>query len=63
MVSKAYVGVTPPVSEAPPTEPETRLTNDLLSELHSQNAFESSTETQLRQQVISKLGLLLKKFV
>lgn len=63
MASKPSLGVTPPVSEAPPTESETRLTNDLLTELHSQNAFESSAETQLRQDVLTKLDLILKEFV
>ncbi|KAI8878109.1 polymerase [Backusella circina FSU 941] len=56
-------GVTPPISMAPPTDYEKKLTEDLVKILHQYDLFESSEEAQRRTVVLDKLDKLVKEFV
>jgi poly(A) polymerase len=42
------LGVTPPISDALPTEDELQATNALMEELRRQNNFESAADTNKR---------------
>jgi poly(A) polymerase len=42
------LGVTAPLSQSLPTEPELQATNALIEELKRQNNFESDAETKKR---------------
>ncbi|KAI8967549.1 Poly(A) polymerase central domain-containing protein [Mycotypha africana] len=57
------LGVTPPISSAPPTEQELKLTDDLLKTLKDFGLFESEQEAQKRVVVLGKLDKLVKEFV
>ncbi|KAG0173666.1 polynucleotide adenylyltransferase [Apophysomyces sp. BC1034] len=56
-------GVTAPISSAPPTEPELKLTEDLVNTLHEYGLFESEQEAKKRIVVLGKLNQLVKDFV
>ena len=43
-----YLGITPPLSVALPTESENQASNALIEELKKQNNYESAVETQRR---------------
>ena len=43
-----YLGVTPPISTAMPTDAETSATTALLEELRRQNTFEAAEDTEKR---------------
>ncbi|KAL9539544.1 hypothetical protein MBANPS3_010198 [Mucor bainieri] len=57
------LGVTPPISTAPPTESELKLTEDLLQTLKDYGLFESEQEAQKRIVVLGKLNKMVKEFV
>ncbi|KAI1489195.1 Poly(A) polymerase pla1 [Biscogniauxia mediterranea] len=56
-------GITPPISSALPTPAESYSTNLLLEELRRQNTFETSTETQKREQVLNDIQRIADEFV
>ncbi|KAI8334676.1 Poly(A) polymerase central domain-containing protein [Chlamydoabsidia padenii] len=57
------LGVTPPISLAPPTDQELQSTEDLLKTLHEYGLFETEQEAQKRVVVLGKLDKLVKDFV
>ncbi|KAF1801559.1 Poly(A) polymerase central domain-containing protein [Mucor lusitanicus] len=57
------LGVTLPISTAPPTESELKLTEDLLQTLKDFGLFESEQEAQKRIVVLGKLNKMVKEFV
>lgn len=63
MTGTKWMGVTPPVTVAGPTEQEKLLTDSLVAELHRQGMFESPAESRLREVVLGKLDVLVKEFV
>ncbi|KAG2201059.1 hypothetical protein INT47_010811 [Mucor saturninus] len=56
-------GVTPPISSAPPTEKELKLTESLVQTLKDFGLFESEQEAQKRVVVLGKLDKMVKDFV
>ncbi|EAW07294.1 polynucleotide adenylyltransferase [Aspergillus clavatus NRRL 1] len=56
-------GVTPPISTALPTSDELAANDDLISELKTQNNFESPAETERRKQVLQLLQRVALEFV
>ncbi|KAG2182288.1 hypothetical protein INT43_007215, partial [Umbelopsis isabellina] len=59
---KTY-GVTPPLSEAEPTEREWRLNRSLNDVLVQERMVESEERTKLRESVLFELGLIVNDFV
>ncbi|KAF7561886.1 hypothetical protein G7046_g2261 [Stylonectria norvegica] len=51
MASEQAFGVTPPISEALPTEYEKRASDTLIDELKRQNTFESQSDTDKRHSI------------
>lgn len=47
-MSKPYLGVTPPISEALPKPETIAITESLMAELHRRNQFESDPEAKKR---------------
>ena len=62
-MSEGYIGVTPPISTALPTEKEKQLQRALHDELRAQGTFESQAETEKRKWVIQKLEEITNVFV
>ncbi|CAD6970759.1 unnamed protein product [Tilletia controversa] len=58
-----HLGVTPIVSDALPTPHEIALEQQLLTELTTQNCFESTHDARLRELVLGKADKLVKEFV
>lgn len=58
-----HLGVTPPVSETPPTEKDNQITTHLISTLTSLNQYETQEESIQRQLVLAQLSIMFKKFV
>jgi len=61
--SNPKYGVTPPISEAPPSESELRLNEALIAELRSQNNFESTDDTEKRKRVLDHMQQVTEDFV
>lgn len=59
----AYLGVTPPISTAGPTERERETTEALHEELKKQGVFEDEADSRKREVVLGKLQQILKDFV
>ncbi|CAM0142754.1 unnamed protein product [Umbelopsis sp. WA50703] len=59
---KTY-GVTPPVSEAEPSEREWELNRSLIDVLANERMVESEERTKLRETVLFELGLIVNDFV
>ncbi len=57
------LGVTPPISEAGPTEREKEVTKALQTYLEKEGVFESADESRKREEVLGKLDSLVKEFV
>jgi poly(A) polymerase len=55
-------GVSDPISVAPPTLKDEKLTKLLESVLREFNLFESSEESQKREQALGKLNVLVKEW-
>lgn len=58
-----FLGVTPPVTVAGPTDKEKQLTESLVTELRRQDMFETAAESRLREVVLGKLDGMVKEFV
>lgn len=58
-----FKGVTPPISNAMPTQEELRLNDALVEELKRQNNFETPMETERRKKVLSILQKVAVEFV
>ncbi|KAE8224528.1 hypothetical protein CF319_g2598 [Tilletia indica] len=58
-----HLGVTPIVSDASPTAHEIALETQLVTELTTQNCFESPQDSRLREVVLGKADKLVKEFV
>lgn len=56
-------GVTEPISRAPPTPYDLKLSVDLEQTLRSFKLFEDSEESQKREEALGKLGVLVKEWV
>ncbi|KAF7322025.1 hypothetical protein MKEN_00725200 [Mycena kentingensis (nom. inval.)] len=63
MAAPGYLGVTPPISVAQPSEREREITVSLMNELRNQNSFESDEESRRRELVLGRVAGLVKKFV
>ncbi|WPH03466.1 Hypothetical protein R9X50_00634600 [Acrodontium crateriforme] len=63
MSGAPHLGVTPPMSTAPPTERELKLTDTLIQELKTQNNFAPDDDVRRREDVIKKLEGLLRRMV
>ncbi|KAI9269736.1 Poly(A) polymerase central domain-containing protein [Helicostylum pulchrum] len=63
MSQERPLGVTAPISTAPPTEKETKLTEQLVATLKEYGLFESEQEAQKRVVVLGKLDKMVKEFV
>ncbi|KAF8863816.1 Poly(A) polymeras-like protein [Acephala macrosclerotiorum] len=57
------LGVTAPLSTAPPTPADLKADTDLVSELKRQNNFEGTDETQKRSAVLQSLQRITDEFV
>jgi poly(A) polymerase len=55
-------GVTDPISLAPPTPKDEKLTKHLEQVLKQFNLFESSEESQKREEALGKLNVLVKEW-
>lgn len=62
-VPQKYLGVTAPVSLAPPTERDLELTRELEEVLRQSGLFESDEEGVRRELVLGKLNGLVREFV
>ncbi|GAB5592281.1 polynucleotide adenylyltransferase [Umbelopsis nana] len=62
MKSSNY-GVTPPVSEAPPSPRELELTEALIGVIAQEGMIETEERTKLREHVLFELGLIVNEFV
>ncbi|GJN91671.1 hypothetical protein Rhopal_004694-T1 [Rhodotorula paludigena] len=58
-----YLGVTPPISEAPPTQRDLAVSETLIQELKSRNIYEAPAEGRNREMVLGRLSSLVKEFV
>lgn len=58
-----YLGVTPPISMAEPTERDLEMTTDLERTLHDADFFETDEESIRREMVLGKLNALVREFV
>ncbi|WFD42147.1 polynucleotide adenylyltransferase [Malassezia psittaci] len=58
-----YLGVTPPISLAGPTEKDIEISQALEAELRAQNVFESNEEAKLREVVLGRVDSIVKEFV
>lgn len=58
-----YLGVTPPISEAYPTDRDLEMTSDLESTLRESGFFESDEEGVKRELVLGKLNAMVREFV
>ncbi|KAL2917915.1 polynucleotide adenylyltransferase [Polyrhizophydium stewartii] len=57
------LGVTPPISTAPPTEAELDATRDLIKTLEDNGQFESPEDARKREIVLGKIDAIFKEFV
>ena len=62
-MSTKYLGVTPPISLAGPTEKDLEISKSLEAELRAQNVFESNEEAKLREVVLGRVDAIVKEFV
>ncbi len=60
---KAKLGVTDPISLAPPTIKDAKLTKSLEETLHEFRLFESPEEIQKREEVLGRLNVLIREWV
>ncbi|EGF82778.1 hypothetical protein BATDEDRAFT_9489 [Batrachochytrium dendrobatidis JAM81] len=58
-----HLGVTPPISENPPTEKEIACTEQLVQTLRDYGQYESEEEAQKREIVLGKIDAIFKEFV
>ncbi|KAJ3351189.1 polynucleotide adenylyltransferase [Entophlyctis luteolus] len=58
-----YLGVTPPLSSAPPSPDELAATDRLVALLHERKMYETLEEAQKREVVLAKLDSIFKAFV
>lgn len=58
-----HLGVTPPISVAPPTARDLVITKTLLEELKLKGIFETPDEARNREIVLGRLNTLVKQFV
>ncbi|CAG9979046.1 unnamed protein product, partial [Clonostachys byssicola] len=63
MASERMYGVTPPMKEDLPTQPELAATESLIDELKRQNTFESPSDTDKRYKVLASLAEICNEFV
>ncbi|KAJ6439994.1 Poly(A) polymerase [Purpureocillium lavendulum] len=63
MASDRVYGVTPPLSQALPTEAEKRASDALIEELRRQKTFESPSDTEKRYTVLESLQNICNEFV
>ncbi|KAF2092708.1 poly(A) polymerase Pap [Rhizodiscina lignyota] len=63
MASQQQWGVTPPISNAAPTEKELELNDSLLVELKQQDNFEPPEDTEKRKVVLEKMQKVTEEFV
>ncbi|GAA5915933.1 hypothetical protein JCM8208_003669 [Rhodotorula glutinis] len=63
MASHPYLGVTPPISVAPPTARDLEVSKTLIEELKGRNIYESPAEGRVREMVLGRLDKLVKDFV
>ncbi|GAA5832256.1 hypothetical protein JCM11251_004297 [Rhodosporidiobolus azoricus] len=62
-MSAPYLGVTPPISNAPPSARDLEISKTLIAELKSRGIYESAEEGRKREMVLGKLNRLVKEFV
>jgi poly(A) polymerase len=60
---KAKLGVTDPISLAPPTIKDSKLTKSLEETLHEFRLFETAEEIQKREEVLGRLNVLIREWV
>ncbi|BGP44856.1 polynucleotide adenylyltransferase [Rhodotorula kratochvilovae] len=63
MATQPYLGVTPPISVAPPTARDLEVSKTLIEELKGRNIYESPAEGRVREMVLGRLDKLVKEFV
>lgn len=56
-------GITPPISTAPPTAHDRKITDDMDKVLRDENLYESAEEAQKREDVLGKLNLIVREWV
>ncbi|SCV68510.1 BQ2448_631 [Microbotryum intermedium] len=62
-MAERHLGVTPPISIAPPTARDIEVTKTLLQELKDRGQYEGPEEGRLREKVLARLNTLAKEFV
>ncbi|BGO96658.1 Poly(A) polymerase [Rhodotorula toruloides] len=58
-----FLGVTPPISVAPPTARDLEVSKTLIQELKDRGIYESAEEGRNREMVLGRLNKLVKEFV
>lgn len=59
----AYLGVTPPISVAPPSARDLEVSKTLIQELQDRGVYEKPEEGRNREIVLARLDKLVKQFV
>ena len=58
-----YLGVTPPISVAPPSARDLEVSKTLIQELQDRGVYEKPDEGRNREIVLARLDKLVKQFV
>ncbi|KAK4057582.1 polynucleotide adenylyltransferase [Microbotryomycetes sp. JL221] len=58
-----YLGVTPPISQSPPTARDMEVTKTLLTELKQRGQYAGTEDGKQRENVLGRLNTLVKQFV